>query len=101
MQLEYNSIRVRFSRYSSPSVTLMDDGQTYVTARGITVSVDGIIRHEGHIYDNVTYTRARTNGYEFWTLNAGYGTLVQTYSDRDGIPEDIIKAIELFEENFS
>lgn len=101
MQLEYDSITVRFARYSSPSVTLMGDGQTYITAQGITVSVYGIIRHQGHIYDNVTYTLARTNDCEYWTLNAGSGTLVQTYSDRTEIPEDIIKAIELFEENFS
>lgn len=49
----------------------------------------------------MTYSLARTNGYEFWTVNAGYGTLIQTLPDRDNIPEDIIKAIELFEENFS
>lgn len=101
MQLEYNNITVRFTKYSSPSVTLVDDGQTYITSRGITVSVDGILRHQGHIYSDVTCTLARTNDYEYWTLSAGYGTLIQTYTDRAEIPEDIIKAIELFEENFS
>lgn len=101
MQLEYNNITVRFSEHSTPSVILTDDGKTFVTPREVTASVGGILRHEGHIYTDATYTLARTNDYEFWTLNAGYGTLIQTRSDRDSIPEDIIKAIELFEENFS
>ena len=101
MQLEYNNITVRFTEHSTPSVILTDDGQTYITPREITANVDGILRVNGHIYMDVRYTLARTNDYEFWTLNAGYGTLIQTRSDRDEIPEDIIKAIELFEENFS
>lgn len=101
MQLEYNNITVRFTKYSSPSVTLTDSGLTYVTLRGITVSVDGILRIDDHVYTDVTYTIVRTNDYEYWTLSSGYGTLIQTYTDRDSIPEDIIKAVELFEENFS
>ena len=101
MQLEYKNITVRFSEHSTPSVILTDEGRTYITPREITAYVDGILRHEGHIYTDVTYSLARTNGYEFWTLRAGYGTLIQTLPDRTDIPEDIIKAIELFKENFS
>ena len=101
MQLEYKNISVRFSEHSTPSVILTDDGKTFVTPREITASVDGILRHEDHIYMDVTYSLARTNDYEFWTVSAGYGTLVRTESERTNIPEDIIKAIELFEENFS
>ena len=101
MQLEYNNITVRFSKHSTPTVILTDGGQTYVTPRDITASVDGLIRHEGHIYMDVYYKLVRTNDYEFWTLNAGYGTLFETYSDRTEVPEAIVKAVELFEENFS
>lgn len=101
MQLEYNKITVRYVEHSTPSVILLEDGKPFVTPREITASVDGVLRDRGHIYTNVTYSLARTNDYEYWTLSAGYGTLVQTYTDRDSIPEDIIKAIELFEENFS
>lgn len=101
MQLEYNKITVRFTEHSTPSVILTDDGMTFVTPREITASVDGILRHEDHIYMDVTYSLARTNDYEFWTLNAGYGTLIKTYSDRTEVPEAIVKAVELFEENFS
>lgn len=101
MQLEYNNITVRFSEHSTPTVVLTDDGQTYVTPREITAIVDGVLRIDGHIYTDATYTLARTNAYEFWTLRAGHGTLIRTEPDRTDIPEDIIKAIELFEENFS
>lgn len=101
MQLDYSKITVRYVERSTPSVILLEDGKTFVTPREITASVDGVLRDRGHIYTNVTYSLARTNDYEFWTLSAGYGTLVRTESERTNIPEDIIKAIELFEENFS
>ena len=101
MQLDYSKITVRFSEHSTPSVILSEDGEAYVTPREITATVYGVLRDRGHIYTNVFYTLARANDYEYWTLNAGYGTLIRTESERTNIPEDIIKAIELFEENFS
>lgn len=101
MQLEYNNITVRFTSNATPSVILTDDGTTFVTQREITATVDGILRHSGHIYTDVTYTLSRTNTYEIWMLTAGYGTLVKALNERDEVPDDIIKAIELFEENFS
>ena len=101
MELEYSTITVRFSEHSTPSVIISDSGETYITPREITAVVDGILRIDGHIYTDATYTLARTNAYEFWTLRAGHGTLIRTEPDRASVPEDIIKAIELFEENFS
>lgn len=98
---EINSVTVQFDREYVETVTYINEDTAYISPKHIIADIDGILRHGDHIYLDVRYTLRRVNDYAFWTLDAGYGTLYEAYDNTDEVPQEVINAVALFEENFT